>query len=73
MWELLQKRLVVDPMFEQILRDAKAKGVTLKHFKRGSAKRPPMWGSLRLKSTGEIVGQDRYGGLIRRLIEEKLI
>ena len=66
---LLKARWDQDGHFRSILRDSKIKGIKLVHFERGSRKRPPFWGALKLKATGVIIGENRLGKQMMELRE----
>ena len=67
MRSLVKQRIKTDPLFRNIIEDARAKKVTLRHFALGTPKNPPIWGCFRLKKTGELIGQDLYGNLLRTI------
>jgi hypothetical protein len=65
MEQLVQRRAEVDPHFEGILREAKERDITLRHYEnaRGGVSK---WGCMRLSATGELRGEDRYGKILNK-------
>ena len=66
--KMLRKRLAQDEHFLKILQDADRNRIILYHFERGSRKRPPFWGSLKMKDSGEIIGTNMLGRQLTQLL-----
>ena len=69
---LLKARFATDEKFRVILRESHAKNVRLLHFERGSLKRPPFWGALKLKNNGKIIGKNMLGKQLMNLLNLNL-
>lgn len=68
MRSLVKQRVLKDAKYRSIIASLVDGGHPVVHFERGSKDKPPFWGQVQLKDSGDIVGENMLGKLMMETI-----